>query len=273
MGTDSSITGVGYGWRAFALDDGRLLPPFQRRFFSDRLDATLDAWRPGVNVARCLVAEHLAPDPDCGCGLYVVNSLPALLRDLTTRTWPGDDRPVADLVDAVGRIKYGIRHPDVYPVDPRQGDPDTTVRVARGWLVELWLSPAHEDLVELLHNRLGVPVRVARSWPHDVDPAPKLRAALAALNLRGWVDQPEIWLGIAERAADGFRSRSGLTPADVRSALFWSGGGMTFAQCKGVVTAAVEFLAPETAHEPDQLMFGRPITTADVLARSVRMTV
>ena len=262
--------GVDYGWRAFALDGGRLLPPFGQYFFSQHLDVDRDAWRPGLNTARCLVAEHAAPDPDCTCGLHVVRSLPRLLQHLADCTWPGADRRVAQLVGAIGRVKFGTAHPATYPVDRSQGDPDTTVRVARGWLCELWLSPGNCDMAEPLHQHLGVPVRVATAWPGDVDPEPKVRAALAALDLPGWAAQSRVWLKIAGDAAAGFQS--GLTPADARSGLFYSGAGLSLAQCRGITDAVVEHLAPETANEPDQLIHGRPITVGDVMARGAGLT-
>jgi hypothetical protein len=59
------------GWRAFAVDGVSLLPAFARHYWSKTLDLDRDAWRPGQNVARCLVDDHAAPDADCTCGIRV----------------------------------------------------------------------------------------------------------------------------------------------------------------------------------------------------------
>ncbi len=67
------------GWRVFAVDDdGALIPPFVRRYWTER-EQPRDVWQPGVNVARCLDADHDAPDEDCTCGFRATLVLKELL--------------------------------------------------------------------------------------------------------------------------------------------------------------------------------------------------
>lgn len=68
------------GWRAWLLDEGRLLPPYA----SLGPHADRRPWRPGVNVARCY-KRHPAPSPGCECGFRAMNDLEGLRRSLDVR--------------------------------------------------------------------------------------------------------------------------------------------------------------------------------------------
>ncbi len=122
------------GWRVFSVDDdGTLIPPFVRRYLAEH-ERPGDVWQPGINLARCIVADHNAPDEGCTCGFRATLVLKELMAAVAcpfanTRwgSWhrPGSTRSILEecgvlaLVELTGTVLLGVNVPADDPVTSR----------------------------------------------------------------------------------------------------------------------------------------------------------
>lgn len=126
-------------WRLFSLAAGGVLvPPFLARYWPNS-SSPGDAWTPGVNVARCLAADHDPPVESCTCGFRGTVELPALLDAVTSRSFAGSPRSVLEDTGVLARVELSRRL--LAGVDVPVDDPPTTLRAARARLLEVFLVP------------------------------------------------------------------------------------------------------------------------------------
>jgi hypothetical protein len=148
------------GWRAFTVgEDGALISPFLQHFWPQ----ADPGWPTAEQTARCLAADHPAPDADCTCGLRAVVSYPELLKALERPFAGGGGWAILKHTGAIARVELSGRIELGY--DMPDDDPPTTKRGERARLLEVFLSPAHAGNVGAIEARYEVPARVEQSWP------------------------------------------------------------------------------------------------------------
>ncbi len=140
-----------------------------------------DVWQPGVNVARCLVDDHDAPDENCTCGfratLDLRELLPAVARPFADTRWVSGDRPspVRSILDECGVLaRVELTGTVLLGVNIPADDPVTTRRASHARLLEVHLAPEHTGKAEAIAERYAVPRIVmypsGYGWPDAVAP-------------------------------------------------------------------------------------------------------
>jgi hypothetical protein len=272
------------GWRVFALgDDGRLRPPFLLRYWKQHMHAD-DDWRTGVNLARCLVSEHEAPDPDCTCGLRAVVGLPEFL-DAVGRRLASSPRTLLQECGVFARVRLDGR---VLPgIDMPNDDPHSTVRASRARLLDVHLAPHLAEHAAAVQARYYVQTtgHTEASWADlagaaaDLDdhlaarkppPPPNRQAFLEEVRaLDGFgsksTDDPEAFLPIGQQAADLIRQ--GVSVEDLGRALFDSDARPTVGQVRALLLAAARHLAPGVTMQGGNLVT-EPIRKHEALSRA-----
>ncbi len=121
------------GWRVFSVDDdGGLVPPFVRRYWQGR-ERPGDVWQPGVNVARCLVADHDAPAEECTCGFRATLDLEELLAGVA-RPFADSHLPILEACGVLARVE--LTGTVLLGVNVPEDDPRTTRRASHARLLE-----------------------------------------------------------------------------------------------------------------------------------------
>jgi hypothetical protein len=135
------------GWRAWGVkDDGSLTPLFPQ--------PVPHSWGGGWNRADCR-HKHLAPAPECVCGIYVITSeseMWAFVRWAfrVTRMFPGVSK-----LWVVGQVEY--EGAALASLD--RSDPPSTLRVERARVVgPIVVLSGAEPLAAAIRDRYGVPV-------------------------------------------------------------------------------------------------------------------
>ncbi len=277
------------GWRVFSVDnDGALIPPFVRRYWTEQ-ERPGDVWQAGTNVARCLIADHDAPDEDCTCGFRATLDLRELLAAVA-RPFAGttsvsrdrrnstgsilDECGVLALVEVTGTVLLGVN----VPAD----DPVTTRRASHARLLEVHLAPEHTGKAEAIAARYALPRIVMYSggygWPDKVAAAPteanrdpNPAAFLAEVVSAGFgrkdlsaSDAPATILAVGQSVADALRG--GVPVDDLVRGLFDSTAHPTRAQAVTLVESALRHLASDCVAVRGHLVT-TPINLRDQIGR------
>lgn len=269
------------GWRLYRPgEDGRLLPPFVTEYWADKYDAERDVWRRGINDARCLFADHPAPAAGCFCGLRLVQDRAELFGNVAADHFLRSKRTILEDTGVLARVVSSGRA--MAGCDMPVDDPNTTVRVERLRLVQVFLPAELMQHAAAITNRYGVPVdQVGKWWPAPSTPKPlptrpgkvTFWAELRRVGF-GTADlaesERENWLGIGESIADALRD--GASAHEVARGLFDADVKPTWPQVESLIMSVLGNLAPDV-YPAQGWQWSKPVTVFDTLGRQAQAMV
>jgi hypothetical protein len=280
------------GWRLFALEDGRLVSPFQRDKWPDL--GTRTGWDAGVNRAECLRSLHEAPAVDCTCGYRATEDFGHLVELLSGLVFQDDGASVLEVCGVLARVRlWGSVREGAFD------DPATTWRASHAELLEVHLAPFLEAEASVVGARYGVPVAIydVHEWPITTEPVDLeasrrevseegFRLAMGGLTfgtagalgellrlseeLQAARDVIDALVETAHGAADSMASD--VPAPDIARALWDSPMAPSMAEATAFVEAVVEHLyAFDPATVKRAQMFTRPPSMMDELNRNLKV--